>query len=188
MMKGYLTVFLSLSLSILIGFVLFLTGSSIKNAGKVRLEIASDIGMNSVLAEFHKVLHDRYALLYVDLSYLNKEPSISNMESRLHFYLSRNIDSCREDEPWGDVELKEVNITEIITAVEGNGNSMKHQAVKYIQDSGIQRREADVCGYLEMAGRLDERDIMEEWSMLQETIAGMELPQVGSTYTVSLRK
>ncbi len=178
MMRGYLTVFLSLSLSILIGFVLFLTGSSIKNAGKIRLEIATDVGMNSVLAEFHKALHDRYALLYVDISYLNKEPSISNMENRLRFYLSRNIDSCREDEPWGDVELKEVSITGIITAVEGNGNSMKHQAVKYIQDSGIQRKEADVCGYLEMAGRLEERDVMEEWSALQEIIAGMELPQV----------
>lgn len=178
MMRGYLTVFLSLSLSILIGFVLFLTGSSIKNAGKIRLEIATDVGMNSVLAEFHKVLHDRYALLYVDVSYLNKEPSISNMENRLRFYLSRNIDSCREDEPWGNVELKEVNITGITTAVEGNGNSMKHQAAKYIQDSGIQRQEADVCGYLEIVGRLDERDVMEEWNMLQETIAGMELPQI----------
>lgn len=178
MIKGYLTVFLSLSLSILIGFALFLTAGAIKNAGKVRLEIASDIGMNSVLAEFHKVLHDRYDLLYVDISYLNKEPDISNMESRLYFYLKMNMDSYAEDEPWGDVDLKEVKITEIITAAEGNGNSMKHQAVKYIQDSKIQRKETDIYGYLETAAGLDDRNVMEEWSTLQEVIAGIELPQV----------
>ena len=38
MMKGYLTVFLSLSLSVLAGFVLFLIGHTIQNAGKIRLE------------------------------------------------------------------------------------------------------------------------------------------------------
>lgn len=178
MMKGYLTVFLSLSLSILIGFTLFLTGNAIKNAGKVRLEIAGDIGMNSVLAEFHKTLHDRYGLLYVDVSYLNREPDITNMENRLRFYLSKNLDDYGEDEPWGDVDLKEVNITQIMTAAEGNGDSMKHQAVKYIKDTGIQRKEADVYGYLKTAEGLDGRDALEQWSALQEMIAGMELPQV----------
>lgn len=178
MMKAYLTVFLSLSLSVLIGFALFLTGSSIKNAGKIRLEAAGDIGMNSVLAEFHIALHDRYDLLYVDVSYLGREPAISNMENRLWFYLSSNIDNDSEDEPWGDVDLREVSITEIVTAAEGNGSSMKNQAVKYIQDSGIQREEADVFEYLDIAGSLDSRDTMGEWSALQETIAGMELPQI----------
>lgn len=178
MMKGYLTVFLSLSLSILIGFVLFLTGNAIKNAGKVRLEIAGDIGMNSVLAEFHKELHDRYGLLYVDVSYFNREPDIANMENRLRFYLSKNLDNYGEDEPWGDVDLKEVNITQIMTAAEGNGDSMKCQAVKYIKDTGIQRKEADVYGYLKTAEGLDGRNALEQWSALQEMIAGMELPQV----------
>ena len=53
MMKGYLTVFLSLSLSILIGFVLVLTRTAAVNAEKIRMEMAVDAGMNSVLGEFH---------------------------------------------------------------------------------------------------------------------------------------
>ena len=63
MMKGYLTVFLSLSLSVLAGFVLLLTGSAIRNGEKLRLEGDVDIAMNSALAEFSIPLHERYGLL-----------------------------------------------------------------------------------------------------------------------------
>lgn len=91
MMKGYLTVFLSLSLSVLAGFVLLLTGSAIRNGEKLRLEGDVDIAMNSALAEFSIPLHERYGLLYVDLTYLGKEPSCANLESRLRFYLGANL-------------------------------------------------------------------------------------------------
>lgn len=177
-MKGYLTVFLSLSLSVLIGFILLLTGTSIRNAGKIRLEAASDIGMNSVLSEFHIALHDRYDLLYIDASYLGKEPSLSNMESRLFYYIHQNIGNHRSDEPWGNVDLKKVSITNIVTAAEGNGNSMKNQAVKYIQDTGIEKEEADIFEYLYKASNLDKRDVMSEWSTLQDLIAQIELPRI----------
>ena len=75
MMKGYLTVFLSLSLSLLAGFVLFLTEYAIRNAEKIRLECAADTAMNAVLSEYHIDLFDA--------SYLNKNPSITNVEERL---------------------------------------------------------------------------------------------------------
>lgn len=57
-MKGYLTVFLALSLSFMTGFVLLLTGNAVRNAGKVRLECAADTGMNAVLSEFHRELFE----------------------------------------------------------------------------------------------------------------------------------
>lgn len=170
--------FLSLSLTVLIGFVLLLTGNSIRNAGKVRLEAASDIGLNSVLSEFHIGLHDRYDLLYIDASYLGKEPSLSNMENRLFYYIRRNTENCRKDEPWGSIDLKKVSVTDIVTAAGGNGNSMKNQAVKYIQDKGIRKEEADIFEYLDAVSDLDGRDAMGEWNALQNLIAGIELPQI----------
>lgn len=178
MMKGYLTVFLSLSLSVLIGFLLLLMGNAVRNAGKVKLEIAADIGMNSVLAEFHVALHDRYDLLYIDASYLGNEPAVSNIENRLIYYIDNNTGRDLKDSPWCKVDFKKASITEIITAAEGNGNSMKNQAVKYIQDSGIEREEADVFKYLDAVCSLDGRDTMQEWRTLQEMIAGIELPQI----------
>ena len=86
-MKGYLTVFLAMSLSILTGFILLLTGSAVKNAEKVRFESAVDTGMNAVLSEFHIGLLERYGLIYVDASYLGSKPSIANVEARLKYYV-----------------------------------------------------------------------------------------------------
>lgn len=178
MMKGYLTVFLSLSLSILAGFILFLTGNAIKNAEKIRLEGAADIGINSVLAEFHIGLLERYDLLYIDASYHQGEPSISNMESRFRYYVRENTNINSNAAPWGIVRPEEMNITEIQSAAAGRGNSMKNQAVCYIRDSGIQREEALVISYLEQVRQLENKDPLEEWSALQEQIAGIELPVI----------
>lgn len=177
-MKGYLTVFMSLSLSVLIGFVLLLVGNAVRNAEKVRLEGIADIGMNSVLAEFDIELHKRYGLLYIDASYLGKQPSISNMEDRLEFYIKKNIGNASENKPWENISLKEVMVTEIRTAAEGNGNSMKNQAVCYVQDYGIERKEADASDYLSEIKKLDNRNPRQEWISLEEQIAGMELPLI----------
>lgn len=178
MMRGYLTVFLSLSLSALIGFVLVLTGNAVRNGGKVRFECAADIGMNSVLAEFSTALQERYDLFYIDASYLGREPSVSNIEERLDFYISRNLSGGPDRKSWINVELKKVAISEVAVASEGAGASMKYQAVRYIQDSGIRREEAEIFSYLQNIGSLDGRDAMGEWSALQEQIAGIELPRI----------
>lgn len=178
MIKGYLTVFMSLSLSVLIGFVLLLTGNAVRNAEKVRLEGITDIGMNSALAEFDIELHKRYGLLYIDASYLGKQPSVSNLEDRLAFYIKKNIGNGTENMPWGNIVLKEAKVTEIRTAAEGNGNSMKNQAVCYAEDYGIERKEADASDYLNKVKELDNRNPRQEWISLEKQIAGIELPLI----------
>lgn len=171
MMKGYLTVFLSLSLSILIGFVLMLTGTAVINAEKIRMEMAADVGMNSVLGEFHVGLHDRYGLIYIDASYLDKEPSVSNVEARLQFYINEGLRRQTGFSPWGEIQLTNLQITDAATAAEGMGNSMKYQAVCYIQDRGI-------VEYFPSLNVVDGNDALGEWRALQEQIAGMELPLI----------
>lgn len=178
MMRGYLTVFLSLSLSVLIGLVLFLTGNAIRNGGKVRLECVTDIGMNSVLAEFSTALQERYDLFYIDASYLGREPSASNIEERLDFYIRRNLDMGSKKNPWIDVKLERVTIPEMTVASEGEGASMKYQAVKYIRDSNKESEAADIFSYLGSMEGLDKRDALGEWSALEEQIEGIELPRI----------
>ena len=64
-MKGYLTIFFSLSLSIMTGFVLVLTGCAIKQAEKVRLECTADTGMSAIVLELCTVLLNLFALSYL---------------------------------------------------------------------------------------------------------------------------
>lgn len=178
MMKGYLTVFLSLSLSILIGFVFLLTKNAIDNAGKIRLERAADAGMNSVLGEFHRGLYHRYGLLYVDASYLDKEPSVANMENRLRFYIEEGLTGRKEMLPWGSPQLDSVRISHINTAAGEMGNSMKRQAVQYVRDTGVSGKEASAAQYLSQIAGVDGRDTLGRWGALQEQIGAMELPLI----------
>lgn len=174
-MKGSITVFLALSLSVLTGFVMLLTGAAVRNAEKIRLEGAVDLGMNSVLGEFHTGLHDRYGLLYVDLSYGGREPSLENPESRLEFYIRKNIEE-EEKGPWGEVTLDSVRVNRVKSAAFGEGNAMKYQAVCYMQDSGC---EGTYHGdALFVVQQLEGKDAMAEWSALMSRIAEMELPQI----------
>ena len=92
-MKGYLTVFLAMSLSILTGFILLLTGSAVKNAEKVRFESAVDTGMNAVLSEFHIGLLERYGLIYVDASYLEKAPA--HLDSSAAWLMRVLVNGCK---------------------------------------------------------------------------------------------
>lgn len=180
MMKGYLTVFLSLSLSIITGFVLLLTGCAVRNAGRIRLECAVDTGMNSVLSEFHIGLFERYGLLYVDASYLGREPSVSNVEERLSFYIKENTTKVleRKHGPWGTLYLEKVQIASFETSAADRGASMRNQAVCYAADSGICGSEREVFERLSEVISLDREDTMEKWNSIMEQLAGMERPRI----------
>ncbi len=175
MMKGSITAFLALSLSILTGFVMFLTGSAVRNAEKIRMEGAMDLGMNSVLGEFHTGLHDRYGLLYIDLSYEAGNPSLDKLESRLDFFIRQNAKE-EKNSPWGRITPEQVSVRQITSAVFGDGNSMKYQAVCYMQDCN--RKEMQWGKEWSQVQALSGRDAGAEWSGLMGQIAGMELPRI----------
>ena len=180
MMKGYLTVFLALSLSILTGFILFLTFGAIRNGEKVRFECAADTGMNAVLSEYHTELFDKYGLLYVDASYLGDNPSEENVEERLRFYIERNTNHIfkSQNAPWGNIQTKDVDIVSFETAAAGKGLSMRSQAVNYIEDTGVIREEAQILSCKNQLMELDALDPFGEWSNLMSQLAEIELPLV----------
>ena len=187
-MKGYLTVFLSLSLSILTGFILLLIGAAVRNGCKIRLECGTDTAMNAVLSEYHAGLLERYDLLYVDASYLSREPSADNIRQRFWYYLAENTErpmSGRQS-PWGELTLQEAEILSYDTAAAGAGSSMKSQAVRYVQESMDANHDLVLCRELVQEAaqniskieRLDQENPMEEWRTLMEQLAGMELPRI----------
>ncbi len=179
-MKGYLTIFLSLSLSLLNGFILFLTGSVIKNGVKVRYECAADTGMNAVLSEFNVALFERYGLLYVDASYLGKTPAISNVEERLRYYMEENTSKVLEkhNSPWGNLSLGEISIPYFETAAAQGGLSMRNQAILYVEDTGVSGQEREVPGQMGEINALLADSPMGAWSAVMGQLAGMELPRI----------
>lgn len=179
-MKGYLTVFLAMSLSILTGFILLLTGSAVKNAEKVRFECAVDTGMNAVLSEFHTLLLERYGLIYVDASYLGRQPSISNVEDRLRFYVEENTSRILKgaNAPWGHLSGVKAELSSIETAAAQMGASMRNQAIYYIRDRGISGREKEAFSQMEEIQILNKSNPFEGWIQIMDQLSGMELPVI----------
>lgn len=174
MMKGYLTVFLALSLSVLTGFVLLLTGGAIRNAEKVRAESAADVAANAVLSEYHRGLLEEYDLLYIDTSYLSKEPSYQNLEDRLLYYINENLDMS-----WGNVIVTELTVKTAETAAADMGASMRNQAVIYIKDRGKDiEGQWQILELMEEIRNLDAEDPLTEWDALMEELEKAELPQI----------
>ncbi len=174
-MKGYLTIFLSLSLSLLTGFLLLLIGNAINNGWKIRLEGIADIGMNSVLGEYEIALHDRYGVFYVDASYLQKPASLQNIEERLSFYILQNLKQEEGRGVWGNTELKDLRIEEAVAASAECGKSLKRQAVGYVKDCGMTGR--DILSNIHSADRQESFLAEEEWKKLMGVLAEMELPK-----------
>lgn len=179
-MKGYLTVFLALSLSFMTGFILLLTGNAVRNAGKVRLECAVDTGMNAVLSEFHRDLLERYGLLYVDASYLGSQPKTANVENRLRYYVEENTSELLggKNAPWGALVIEETPVLSFETAAADMGASMRSQAVCYAQDCHLSGSEQEVIGQMHEIRALEAADPMEHWIGIMGQLAGMELPLI----------
>lgn len=179
-MKGYLTVFLALSLSTLTGFILFLTFCAIRNEEKIRLECAADTSMNAVLSEYHKELFEKYGLLYIDASYLGEAASEEHVEERLRYYIEKNTDCIfrGKNVPWGRLQTKEVEITSFETAAAGMGLSMRNQAILYVEDAGIMSKEALAVSYKDQFSELNAVDPVNEWGNIMGQISEMELPLI----------
>ena len=82
MRRGYITVFLSLSLTLILSLVFTVIEGARISAIRMKSECVADIGMNSVLAEYHRELLEQYDLLFVDTSYCGSHPDIANTRDR----------------------------------------------------------------------------------------------------------
>mgnify|MGYP003292142479 CR=1 FL=1 len=176
--KGYLTVFLALSLSAMTGFMLFLYSNAANNAAKIRLELATDMGMNSALGEYHRLLHDRYGLFFVDASFGEGNPSIENLENRIYDYTDRNLPGGGILGPYGKTILTQVQIEQAVSAAAGDGKCMKRQAVQYVKDMGWESKKLFADGDASQIETLLAQDAIAEWCDLMDRISAMELPKV----------
>ena len=70
---GYLTVYMALSLWVMLSLFFVLLDGIRQSTVRMESQIIADIGMDSILAEYHRELFERYGLLFVDISYGTRE-------------------------------------------------------------------------------------------------------------------
>lgn len=133
---GYLTVYAALTLTVMISLCLVLIEGIRRHTIAFETECVMDIGMDSVLAEYHRMLLERYGLLMVDTSYGTDYPSFYNTERHLSEYLERNL--SYEDcgflpflyRDLLGMELQDVQVLKVSLATDDGGRVFQRRAVE----------------------------------------------------------
>lgn len=131
---GYLTVFFSLILTVMLSLCLALLFGIKQNTARMEGECITDIAMNNVLAEYHRELLNQYNLFFIDCSYGNSYCSYRNTERHLMEYVQKNIsaDGVFAEEflhnPSGLI-LQDIEITGVSIACDEGGAVLRRQAV-----------------------------------------------------------
>ncbi len=131
---GYLTVFFSLILTVMISLCLALLFGVKRNTGRMEGECITDVAMNSALAEFHRELLNQYNLFFVDSSYGTSYCSYRNIEEHLMEYAWKNLNADGVfmgkafHNPSG-LTLQDIEITGASVACDEGGAVLRRQAV-----------------------------------------------------------
>lgn len=139
MRRGYITVFLSLSLTLILSLVFTVIEGARISAIRMKFECVTDIGMNSVLAEYHRELLKQYDLLFVDTSYCGSHPDIANTEAHLCGYMQKNFHPEEGKRLLGGkdflaMDMGTAEISEYSIASDDNGAVLKRQVTDYMAD------------------------------------------------------
>lgn len=140
MENAYLTVYMAMILAVILSLCLTLIEGTRKNAFYLEAECITDIGLNSVLAEYHQELLNRYNLFAIDSSYGTVLPRVQNVGNRSEFYLKKNMsydDIFLEHFLYRDLlgmKLKHVEIKRARLLTDGNGSVFRRRAAEAVLD------------------------------------------------------
>lgn len=125
--KAYLTIYLALSLTVLLSVVMVLLAGIKKNAVRMEEELALNTAGWSALAEYHQELLRQYDLFFIDSSYGGSYPAVEAVGEHVKEYANRNL----QDTKLLDSRLALIDIPEAEIATDGGGEVLKRQIIEY---------------------------------------------------------
>lgn len=125
--KAYLTVYLALSLTVLLTVVMALFAGIKKNTIRMEEELALDTAGYSVLAEYDQELLNRYDLLFIDTSYGGEKPDTARIGDRVKHYANKNL----ENNKLFDSRLTLAGVQDAEAAADRKGEVLKRQIIEY---------------------------------------------------------
>ncbi|WP_130838265.1 DUF5702 domain-containing protein [Lachnoclostridium sp. Marseille-P6806] len=134
---AYLTVYLSLSLSIVLSLFFVLIEGARRNMIRMQVELATDAAMNSVLGEFNRELLRQYDLFFVDEGYGTSSPSDGRVREHLLSYLKQNYTRCGKlpfgaDKSFTGLATEELCLTGTRCAADREAAALREQITAYM--------------------------------------------------------
>lgn len=175
--KAYVTLYLSLTLGVMLTLVFLLLEAVRIETMKLETEVVMDTGLYSVFGEYHRQLLEQYDLFFVDTSYGQGKPSVKRCEERLQYYMNENFHKNSQNNSWFLQDLTKLNCDNVVIenysyASDKEGKILKSQIVDYMQNKmgmeGVQTMLSEF-GAVENAGYLS-MDISGQWDAAEENL------------------
>lgn len=145
--EGYLTIYVALSMTVLLTLALVLIEGVCRNAIRMEAEIITEIALSSILAEYHQELFKQYNLLYIDTSYGTNNPSWQTTQAHLENYLEKNCDATDVFGGWWykdfiALSVDRVDMKTVVVATDNEGIWFRKRAIEAIKaDIGVETLE-----------------------------------------------
>lgn len=194
--NGYITLYLSLTLGIMLSLVFILLEAVRSETMRTETELVMDISLYSVFGEFHRKLLEQYDLFFIDTSYGEGRPGVKRLEEHLQSYMNKNFHKEKETYEIGYRDLTNLSCDNITMeayqyASDKQGQVLKAQIVDYMQNkTGVETLEKflslfqvikekdyediDVTGEWDKADGILDRLVQEKKKEMVNTETGQE--------------
>ncbi len=179
LLKGEITVFLSLLSALFLGMICALTESVRSQMIRMNTEGVMDASLRSCFGEYDQRLYKRYDLLYIDSSYRGAETGgIDSVIAHLIRYMNENTDYSDTGAAgdWYGQNPEDASALSWVFASDEGGKPLKRQAVEYMEKYGkISYMDAVNSGKGSVK-RGKKSNFFDEWDSILESIDAYGLP------------
>lgn len=130
---GSISVFLALTITLMLSFCIVLIESARENAMLLKADMVFDTGMRCLMAEYHQKLWEEYDLFYVDCSYGSSIPDYEKVKSQLQSYIEENLKY--DSKGWFALEYQGCQMSEVLLATDTGCSDFYRQAVEAAEAS-----------------------------------------------------
>lgn len=177
---GYMTVYLSLTMVVLLSLCLTLIEGVRSNAIRLESEIACNIATDSIMAEYNRELMRQYNIFAIEDSYGTSSAELENVEQHLSKYVDANISLASHKggkfayKDFLDMRVEDARIEGALFLTDEKGEVFMRRAYEAIKDDfGIAaiNELQEWMTVIEQEG-LDSMDMQGQMEELQQTVNG----------------
>lgn len=138
--EGYLTVYLALTMTVMLSLCFALIEGVRSNAIRLETECVTYIGLDSILAEYHQELFRQYSLFAIDGSYGTDSGDTEYTQAHLLQYMNRNF-SGEDVYLWDvlykdflDISVDYCEVTGVSILTDGEGDVFRREAAQVARE------------------------------------------------------
>lgn len=175
---AYLTVYLTLTLTIFLSLCLALIEGVRQNAIFMEAECVTDIGLNSIFAEYHRELLAQYNLFGIDSSYGSLLPETDVTVRHMAEYMKKNFSTEDVFLDWLfyrdflGMQLEDIHMTKASFMTDGKGAVFRRRAAEAVWDDMHLNLFRELQEWMQVveSEQLTERDIASEKRRLDKKL------------------